>query len=184
MIELRGPRVTMRAFRPEEIDPALRKIAESSAMVEGDPSKETDRRSRLERSGTRAAWEVLLAIEVDDHLVGDAQARCSDQAMPPGVWEIGIELYEPEDRGRGIGREAVALLTSHLFSEQGAHRIQATTDLDNPGMRRVLEALGFANEGTLRSFMPAAEGPPRDYAIYAMTKDYWTREGARWIPTS
>jgi RimJ/RimL family protein N-acetyltransferase len=43
-------------------------------------------------------------------------------------------------------------------------------------MRHVLEALGFTDEGTLRGFMPNGGGPPRDYEMYAVTKDDWTRK--------
>lgn len=183
MIDLRGPTVAMRAFRPDEIDRALEQIAAGLPYVETLEQRE-HRRARLERSGAPAGWEVLLAIDVDGRVVGDAQGRSSDQAMPPGVWEIGIELYDETDRGRGIGREAVALLTSHLFEDEGAHRVQATTDRDNPAMRRVLEVTGFSNEGTLRGFMPVRGGPPRDYVIYAMTRDDWVRNRRTWTPTS
>jgi RimJ/RimL family protein N-acetyltransferase len=54
--------------------------------------------------------------------------------------------------------------------------VQATTDVDNVSMRRVLEALGFGFEGVLRGFMPDADGPPRDYAMYGVTRGAW---GAR-----
>ena len=90
--------------------------------------------------------------------------------MPPGVWELGIELWDGADRGRGIGRRTIALLSSHLFERERAIRVQATTDVDNAAMRRVLEHLGFAFEGVLRGFMPAGSGPPRDYAMYGLTK--------------
>jgi RimJ/RimL family protein N-acetyltransferase len=104
--------------------------------------------------------------------------------MPPGVWEIGIELWEESDRGRGIGREAVALLSSHLFEHEGGIRVQATTDVDNEAMRRSLEALGFWFEGVLRGFMPVPDGPPRDYAIYGLTREDWENKRERWIRTS
>jgi len=90
--------------------------------------------------------------------------------MPPGVWELGIELWDAADRGRGIGRQSIALLSSHLFEREDAIRVQATTDVDNAAMRRVLEHLGFAFEGILRGFMPTGSGPPHDYAMYGLTK--------------
>jgi RimJ/RimL family protein N-acetyltransferase len=40
-------------------------------------------------------------------------------------------------------------------------------------MRRVLEALGFRFEGILRGFMPDPPGPPRDYAMYGVTRSDW-----------
>jgi len=171
MTVVRGPRVTLRAFRPEEIDEAMRRIG--GEIEPSDNGQATRRRARLQASGARNDWEVLFAVESDDRLVGGAQARCSDNAMPPGVWEIGIELWDRADRGKGLGREAVALLSSHLFEREAAIRVQATTDVVNSPMRRTLESLGFGFEGVLRGFMPTGDGTARDYAMYGITKDDW-----------
>ena len=43
--------------------------------------------------------------------------------------------------------------------------------------------LGFRFEGVMRNFMPSADGP-RDYAIYAMTKDDFDEARDTWISTS
>jgi RimJ/RimL family protein N-acetyltransferase len=180
-IELRGRAVTLRAFRPEEYERVLRRMPGSN---DGDREKGRFRRERVERSGTRTSVELLLGVEAGGRLVGDVQARSVEMAMPPGVWELGVELWEDGDRGRGVGREAVALLTSYLFDEEGAHRVQASTDVDNAAMRRVLEVLGFTDEGTLRGFMPGGDGPPRDYAMYGTTKDDWETARKAWTPTS
>jgi RimJ/RimL family protein N-acetyltransferase len=75
-------------------------------------------------------------------------------------------------------------LTGHLFAEQDAVRVQATTDLDNSAMRRTLDALGFGFEGVLRGFMPQAVAPPRDYAMYGITRDDWTTKKGGWTRTS
>jgi RimJ/RimL family protein N-acetyltransferase len=172
MTAVRGPRVTLRAFRPEEIDDAMRRMG--GGIEPSSDGQAMRRRARLQGSGARNDWEVLFAVEAEGRLVGDTQGRCSDHAMPPGVWEIGIELWEPSDRGRGLGREAVALLSTHLFEHEAAIRVQATTDLVNAPMRRVLESLGFGFEGVLRGFMPTGDGTARDYAIYGITNDDWT----------
>ncbi|HSD49399.1 MAG TPA: GNAT family protein [Actinomycetota bacterium] len=163
MTRIVGERVILRPFRQEEFDVALAR----------EPSEDADRREvrrrRLALSGTRTAWELMFAVESEGRLIGDIQARCSDQAMPPGVWEVGIDLWGGADRGRGLGSEAVGLLVRHLFANEGAHRVQATTDVNNMAMRRSLETCGFSFEGVLRGFMPTAEGGARDYALYAMT---------------
>ena len=155
-----------------------------SMVVDATEAQRVRHRERLERSGSKVGWELLFAIEVDGRLVGDAQGRLSEDVMPPGVWEIGLELYEERDRGRGIGRETVALLASHLFDHEDAIRVQATTDLENASMRRVFEVLGFGFEGVLRGFMPQAEGSPRDVAMYGMTRTDWEASRLRWIRTS
>lgn len=175
MIELRGERVLLRGFRPDEIDLVFERM-QSIPAAELDEAAALERRERLERSGARGGWEVLLGIEADGRLVGDIQGRCPRFAMPRGVWELGIEIWDEADRGRGIGREAMALLTTYLFEEEGAHRVQASTDVGNLPMRRVFEVLGFGDEGTLRGFMPVAEGEPRDYEMYATTMKDWMRD--------
>ena len=175
MIELPGDHVLLRGFRADEVAIALERVQTLSA-TEMDEAAVAEHRERLERSGERNGWEIMLAVEADGRLVGDVQGRCPRFALPRGVWELGIELWDAADRGRGIGREAIALLSSHLFDSEDAIRVQATTDVDNVSMRRVLEALGFGFEGVLRGFMPEADGPPRDYAMYGVTRGAW---GAR-----
>lgn len=174
MTILPGGAVTLRPFRPEEIEPALDRVLGIQPEPDAGPESPRElRRKRLALSGTRTRWELLFAIEADDHLVGEIQARSSEEdSLPPGVFEIGIEIYELEDRRRGFGSGAVDVLTSHLFEREEAIRVQASTELDNAAMRRTLERLGFGYEGVLRGFMPSPEGP-RDYAMYAVTKADW-----------
>ena len=179
-IELRGPAVTLRAFQPEEYDEMIARLLGRSPA---DDEEARMRRTRVERSGTRTEIELLFAVESDGRLVGDAQARSLRMAMPFGVWEIGIELWDTGDRGRGLGREAVALLTSRLFEQEGAHRVQARTDVENAAMRRVLEALGFTDEGRCAGSCRPVTDAPRDYELYGVTVTDWMRND-RWIRTS
>lgn len=141
-------------------------VEESTAAVE-------DRlRKRIEHSGELVDGWLDLGIEADGRLVGDITARSPKNAFPPGVFEVGITLFEPTDRGQGFGREATELMTMHLFEAAEARRVQATTAVDNVAMRRVLEGLGFVHEGTLQAFMPGPDGR-EDYAMYAVTREAW-----------
>ena len=89
--------------------------------------------------------------------------------MPRGVFEIGIELFA-EERGLGYGRAAVEQMVELLVGTHGAHRIQASTWVENTAMRRVLERLGWQHEGVLKEFMPTPDGGLHDYAMYAITR--------------
>jgi RimJ/RimL family protein N-acetyltransferase len=141
-------------------------VEESSAAVE-------DRlRKRIEHSGQLVDGWLDLGIEADGRLVGDITARSPKNSFPPGVFEVGITLFDPGDRGKGFGREAIELMTTHLFEAAKAGRVQATTAVDNVAMRRVLEALDFVHEGTLQAFMPGLDGRD-DYAMYAVTREAW-----------
>lgn len=178
MIELRGDRVILRGFRPGEVALALDRM-QSVPASELDAQERDERRERIERSGERAGWEILLAMEADGRLVGDVQARCPRFAMPRGVWELGIEVWEEVDRGRGVGTQTVELLSAYLFEHEDAVRVQATTDVDNAAMRLALERVGFGFEGVLRGFMPDPDGPPHDYAMYGLTRAAWTDDTTR-----
>ena len=171
MIELRGERVRVRPLHPGEIDRVIEDSLPAWVAWGSDPAVARERiRERLRRSGEVTEHGLDLGIELEGRLIGDVQARA--EGLPSGAFELGIGLFEAKNRGRGLGGEAVALLTAHLFDELGARRIQITTDVANVGMRRVAERLGFRHEGDLRGFWPGADGD-HDYAMYAMTRgDY------------
>lgn len=127
---------------------------------------------RISRSGRFVEGRLDLGVEVGGRLVGGVEARRPKGAWPPGVAEIGIGLFAESDRGRGIGTEAVRLLTERLFSEHGVARVQASTAVGNAAMRSVLERLGYRFEGVLRGFMPGPDGR-EDYALYGVTLEDW-----------
>lgn len=177
-ITLPGALCLLRAFRKEELDQlvAARTATDGSIGLRepGGRLREQLRR-RIETSGLVHNGFLEFAIEVDGCLAGDVQARRPARALPPGVWELGIELHATASRGKGVGSEAVALITEHLFTVEGAGRVQASTDVANAPMRGVLRRLGFAEEGVLRGFMPdaAPDGPRHDYVMAGVTRDEW-----------
>jgi RimJ/RimL family protein N-acetyltransferase len=139
-------------------------------------------RDRVANSGRVSHGELLLGIVSDGRLAGEIQARQPEMGLPPGVFEIGIEIFDPTARGGGIGRRALAQFLVHLFEEEHAHRVQLTTDVDNMPMRRVAEHLGFELEGMLRGFMPTKSGP-RDYVMYGITRGDFEEARAGWNST-
>ena len=86
----------------------------------------------------------------------------------------GIAIVDPADRGRGYGRAAQRALADRCSAERGARRVQAETDRHNLPERRVVEALGFVEEGVPRRYFEA-EGDLGDLVMYAMTRDDWER---------
>ena len=159
----------LRPLRAEDLD-ALAEVVDG--VVSADPAGAQERvRARMATSGRFADGRLDLAIEAEGALVGDISARRPPNAFPPGVVEIGISLL-PAYRGRGLGTAAVELITGRLFRDERAERVQASTDVANAAMRRVLEKLGFVEEGVMRSFMPSGGGRA-DYVLYGVTKSEW-----------
>lgn len=163
-------------LRSADLDVLCRvREAEAAAMGFPDafgPAERRELRERIERSGEFDGTELMLGISVEGRLAGEVQARQPRMGLPPGVFELGIDLFDEADRKRGLGTAALSLLLARLFEQEGAHRVQVTTDVDNVAMRRLSERAGFTLEGVMRGFMPTAAAP-RDYAMYGITRDEW-----------
>jgi len=119
-------------------------------------------RLRVARSGRLEEGCLDLGIEAEGELIGEIQTyRPPGRKLPPDVYELGVVIHEPAHRGRGLGTDAVALLTGWLISDAGARRVQASVRPENAPMRRVLERLGFEVLGRLRGY-------GAEYVLYAM----------------
>ena len=170
---LRGETAVLRPLRTDEF-PVVRAAFDDPSYGGFPPDETTDDRvrARIARSGTEVDGFLDLGIEVDGRLVGDIGSRQPFGAVPPGVYELGITIFDQADRDRGIGREAVELLTEHLFTE-GADRVQATTPVENAPMRGVLRRLGFTEEGVLRAYLPDDAGGRVDAVMCAVLRGDW-----------
>lgn len=82
--------------------------------------------------------------------------------------------------GRGVTPTAVALAVDHCFRTVGLHRIEICIRPENAPSRRVVEKLGFREEG-LRPRYLHIDGDWRDHLVYALTSEE-VPEGllARW----
>jgi RimJ/RimL family protein N-acetyltransferase len=179
-VRLRGEAVELRPFRDSELGAVL---ASEMRDLNGELDEEASARlrDRIAAAGTWGSTELLLGVEAGGRLIGTAQVRRSRDLLPPGVFELGIGLDE-DARGRGYGTDVIATLARYLFEEEGAVRVQLGTDVDNAAMRRSAEKANYRFEGVMRSFWQVPDGPPRDYALYAMTRA--DREGDVWTRTS
>ncbi|MCZ7414765.1 MULTISPECIES: GNAT family N-acetyltransferase [unclassified Streptomyces] len=72
--------------------------------------------------------------------------------------------------GRGITPTAVALAVDHCFGPVGLHRIEICIRPENGPSRRVVEKLGFRDEGVRPSYLHI-DGAWRDHLVYALTAE-------------
>jgi RimJ/RimL family protein N-acetyltransferase len=191
LVDIPGLLVRLRPFCADEVDAAWQGLAQQDEAAhprrgpEDHGARPSERfRRRVHRSGRLWRGLLDLGVDCDGRLVGTIQARTRPaQTLPAGVYEIGVILYQPSDRGHGYGAEAVELLTSWLFDSGNAARVQASTDVNNTAMRIVLERLGFQHEGVMRGYGVTSAGGRIDGAMYAVLKPEWaTRKGQS--PTS
>jgi [ribosomal protein S5]-alanine N-acetyltransferase len=181
LVDLLGLRIRLRPFRHDEVETAWQGLAQQDEAAhprrrpeDRRPQPSDQFRRRLHRSGRVWRGCLDLAIDRDGRLVGTIQARTRPkQTLPTGVYEIGVILYQPRDRGKRYGAEAVELLTTWLFVTGKAERVQASTEAGNTAMRAVLERLGFRLEGILRGYGAISDGTRIDGALYAVLKPEW-----------
>jgi RimJ/RimL family protein N-acetyltransferase len=74
--------------------------------------------------------------------------------------------------GRGLMHEALVALISHAFDAQGLRRLEAEVNPLNVASCRLLERLGFTNEGLLRKRW-LAKGALYDARFYGLLRDEW-----------
>ncbi|MCP9975462.1 GNAT family N-acetyltransferase [Streptomyces somaliensis] len=93
---------------------------------------------------------------------GSPGARCA-----PATSATGSTRTSP---GRGVMPTAVALAVDHCFGAVGLHRIEVCIRPENGPSRRVVEKLGFREEG-LRPRYLHIDGAWRDHLVFALTAE-------------
>ena len=80
--------------------------------------------------------------------------------------------YSIDERhiGKGVGTEAVRLVTEFAFERVALHRVEAYVSPRNEGSVIVLERSGYAYEGLLRQLL-YINGVWEDHYMYAMVED-------------
>ena len=72
--------------------------------------------------------------------------------------------------------EALGALLDFAFTRMGLHSVEAQIHPANSGSRRVLEKLGFVQEGYFReNFYDPVEAQFTDTAVYSLLKEIWMR---------
>lgn len=171
-LPLKGNRVTLRDFRPEDIDAvyAYSSLPLVTRFTIWPPNTRTDA-ERFVRASIDAVSKVprrsfALAIEgpVGGGVIGGA--RIGFQAGSLDIGDIGYVLH-PTFWGQGLATEAVRLLVQFGWESLHLHRIEATCDPANMGSRRVLEKVGFQYEGHLRQHIKV-QGKWRDSLLFGL----------------
>jgi ribosomal-protein-alanine N-acetyltransferase len=113
----------------------------------------------------RAGTSVPFAIRVEGRLAGQVTL----DNIVRGALRSGYLGYWIDRRvaGRGMASLAVALVCDHAFGEVGLHRVQADIRPENGPSQRLVERLGFRQEGLLRRYLDI-DGDWRDHLAYAL----------------
>lgn len=165
-VRIEGPRLVLRRVRPDEIEAEWLDMVNSDPIAIAQPPDEAKFKTRLRDSGHMIDGRLDLGVDHGGVLIGRIQTFVPPgRALPPGTYEIGIGLH-PDARGKGHGREALALLTDWLFEHAAAEVVEAPTDPANLAMRTVFDRVGWRLAGPLTEF-------GREWVMYRITRAQW-----------
>jgi ribosomal-protein-alanine N-acetyltransferase len=117
---------------------------------------------REARQGVTLPWVVTYGGAFAGQLTVGSIVWGSARSAQVGYWID--EAYA----GRGIIPTVLAMAVDHCFLTVGLHRIEATIRPENQASRRVMEKLGFREEGLRRRSLHI-DGAWHDHIAYALT---------------
>lgn len=120
------------------------------------------------RSLGRRGLSLPFMIMVDGRFAGQITVgnvtRGSLRSAWIGYW-VSSELV-----GGGVATASVGLVADHCFSGAGLHRLEATVRPENRASIRVLNKVGFREEGLYQRYLAVA-GDWRDHLCFAITAE-------------
>jgi len=120
--------------------------------------------SKQARAGTLLPFVVTYDGELVGQLTVGGITYGSLCSAHVGYW------LDQRVAGRGVMPTAVALAVDHCFGVLQLHRIEVNIRPENTASLRVVEKLGFREEGLRRSFLHIS-GAWRDHRSFAMTAE-------------
>ena len=119
-----------------------------------------------------APQQIVLRRREDATPIG--LVGLAEDSLRYGVDSVELNCYLSEDYARqGYMREALACILDRLF-DAGAERVAARAFAPNVASRRLLESLGFRQEGLLRRAVRGYGGVVFDDTLYSVDRDAWS----------
>ncbi len=121
---------------------------------------------RVLRREAKEGRSLPFALTYDGELAGQVTVatvvRGAFQSANVGYW------VDRRLAGRGVMPTALAMVVDHCFTQVGLYRIEANIRPENTPSRRVVEKLGFREEGLHPRYL-YIDGAWRDHLCFAVT---------------
>ena len=139
---------------------------EATSPVPDLPPRSFGQMVRELRRQAAAGRSLPFAIDYEGRLAGQITVSGvmwgSLRSAQVGYWVDGALA------GRGIAPTALALVTDHCLREVGLHRVEVNIRPENAASLRVVDKLGFRDEGVRRRYLHI-DGAWRDHRSFALT---------------
>lgn len=181
-MKVEGSRILIRQLQASDIedffeyrsDPEVCKY--QNFMVRSKEETEAFINVQKERElGFPGDWlQIAIEHKQDEKLIGDCAILFREDE--PRIVELGYTV-NPNYQRKGYATEAVRLLMKTIFKDKDVHKVIANVDVRNPSSARVLEKIGFKQEGRFRQHFYDDEADAWfDEIQYAYLKDDFMEE--------
>ncbi len=155
MPRLLGPHIMLREYQAEDIG-EIRKWVNDAATTRylstrfWPPQTMVDSQEFLSHmlQSSHNAYNFVIAEKETARYLGQLDMFRVDWRLRQG--EIGMVIADAQDRGRGVGTEALGLMEQFAFRTLGLERLELEVHMHNQAALRCYEKAGFKLEGVKR----------------------------------
>ena len=144
------------------------------------PFSEASEAKWIERFETPPAFDgardvvMVFGIRVDQNVLGTTGLHGISMLHRHAEW--GIFIGQPEEWGKGYGREVARTTLRYAFRTLNLHRVSLRVNADHQAAIRAYGAAGFREEGRQRQSV-FVDGVYLDTILMAVLRDEWSDGG-------
>ena len=162
MVNLKGKHIALRALEPRDLD-FLYQLENDASIWEISGTLKPYSKKVLQLyldNAHRDIYEVkqlrLCICNGEDDCVGLIDLFDFDPKNRRAG--IGVVISSPEDRNKGLGAEALTMLSEYAFTILDLHQLYANILEDNHSSIHLFEKLGFEKVGLKREWIRTSQG--------------------------
>ena len=159
----------LRPWEPQQLGGQVDSAGDRSAFA-----ARCSARQRERQLGTGFGYGLFVDGDFAGEINISSVQRGPFQSCYVGYW------IDEARAGRGYMPEAVVLVSRLAFEELHLHRVQISIIPRNAASRRVVEKLGWRDEGIAERYLEI-NGVWEDHVRYAMTSEEWKELGDRLV---
>jgi [ribosomal protein S5]-alanine N-acetyltransferase len=149
---LESPRLRLRALEPEDATPEYLSWLNDAEVLryrapKAFPSSLEDVRQYI--ADVRGRGELVLALCLKEGHRHIGNLSLGHILWVHGSAELSLMIGARDCWGRGLGKEAIAAVSEHVFRNMGLQRLWAESP--NPAFCAAVKSLGWVHEGTKRN---------------------------------
>ena len=114
--------------------------------------------------------DIVLAIVMKENKIHIGNIGVHNINYIKRTGTVGIIIGEENAWGKGVGKEAIILLSRHLINNLNLNRLHASTSCENIGCIKSFEKAGYTKEGLLRQTY-YYDGKYHDEVVFSLIRE-------------